>query len=613
MNIKDIQLNGSNLCNVECMDKNAVLHPETCVSQVLINNGSTQTLSDWLAGDTESASGFDDYTNLLDWLNTNYPINITLPVATDTTLGILKVDTSDNILNINEGTLSFDKEALDIPVINNATISNSGTIKLGNSTQLNTALVDYSITGQIQDSYSYDEHNGHVFAFPLRVDSENRAAVTIPTKLFTGNKSITLPDWTFDWSKKVINVDTSSTETSGVETNYVLLGNKNNNTSNGELGYDDNGNLSTDYGYPRFALVAGDNISFTRYNNNFISNADNFWGDTITELLISANVEAAQYIAGDGIDITDGTISQEIATSTTVGGIKIGYIENDELKPVLLDEGNKAYVNISNGSLKNHEVTAINSVVYDERGNHFDTYTVRCNISNEDLTIVNINDFKQVGNGYSTVQNVNVNDVYEWSIGSAGDNNNIAIIHAISTSAKGCFQLTIDHGNNIVETHNVGFIIDTPSNYAFAWFSTCNWTVSLYGGGNIGDNACRVYLKVPSDFTGTVKITDIHLIAASGDNVGSMSGTTYKKWISNDPFDNGSVTNITGTQVSTPQTYDGKITVPTGCKVPVDSFVTLSEYPSVGDFLYDSEINDTLIHNLLTRVKAIELWIQNQQ
>ena len=604
MNIKDIQLNGSNLCNVECMDKNAVLHPETCISQVLINNGGTQTLSDWFAKDTESAEGINNYTSLLDWLDTNYPIDITLPVATNTTLGILKVDTSDDILNINEGTLSFDKEALDIPVINNATISNSGTIKLGNSTQLNTALVDYSISGQIQDSYSYDEHNGHVFAFPLRVDSENRAAVTIPTKLFTGNKSITLPDWTFDWSKKVINVDTSSTETSGVETNYVLLGNKNNNTDNGELGYDDNGNLSTDYGYPRFALVAGDNISFTRYNNNFISNANNFWGDTITELLISANIEAAQYTAGDGIDITDGTISQEIATSTTVGGIKIGYIENDELKPVLLDEGNKAYVNISNGSLKNHEITNINQVAFDQYSNYFDTYTVKCNISNENLTIVNINDFKQIGGGYNTIKNVNINNTYEWNINTAGDNNNIAIIHAISIAAKGCFQLIIDHNNNnnhIIETHNVGFVIDTPNNYTFAWFSTCNWEVSLYTGENVGANALRVYLKVPSDFTGTVKITDIHLVTASGDNIGSMNATSYKKWIDNNPFTNGSVTNITGDQISGTFNHTA------------DAFVTLSESPSVGDFLYDSEINDTLIHNLLTRVKAIEIWIQNQQ
>ena len=92
-----------------------------------------------------------------------------------------------------------------------------------------------------------------------------------------------------------------------------------------------------------------------------------------------------------------------------------------------------------------------------------------------------------------------------------------------------------------------------------------------------------------------------------------MNNTTYKKWSLNEPFTSGSVTAIAGTIVPTPQTYDGKVTVPTGYKVPVDSFVTLSSSPSIGDLLYDSEINDTLIHNLLVRVKSIELWIQNQQ
>lgn len=606
MNTRNIQLNGSNLCNTECLDKNAILHPETCVNQILTTDNSTSTLPDWIDGDDDGEThhgSFADYNNLKAWLDDNFNnSSYSLPTASNTVKGGIKVG---NYLTINEASLSVDvttlKPQLDIPTINTATLASAGTVALGNSTTLNNTFSDSTIPVQENTSYSY---NGSVYNFPLRLDSNSRAGVAIPTGLFS-TSSIDFKDWTLDWSKYKTNVVISDNLPAGVSTNYILLGNKSNNSVNGQLGYNNSDVISTNFGYPRFALVAGNNVTFTKYTDTFVTT--NPWSDHITEILISAT--SNPYDNGEGILITNDTISINNATSLALGGIKIGYVENGELKPVLLDSNSKAYVNISNSSLKNHEVTAINQDVHDEHSNYFNTYTVRCNISNEDLTIVNINDFKQVGNGYNTIQSIDTDDTYEWAINSAGDNNNIAIIHAISTAAKGCFKLIIDHnndGNHIIETHNVGFVIDTPPTYTFAWFSTCNWNISLYGDGNIGDNACRVYLKVPSDFTGTVKITDIHLVTVPedpryGNNIGSMSGTSYKKWTNGDPFSNGNVTNITGTQV----TGDFKI--------PVDSFVTLSESPSVGDFLYDSEINDTLIHNLLTRVKAIEIWIQNQQ
>ena len=177
MIIKDIQLNGYNLCNVECMDKNQVLHPETCVSQVLAEHNGNTTLSDWLSYNesdpTQPLGGFSDYNGLIPWLEDNYPINaetITLPTASTETLGAIKVG---QYLSINNaGVLSVDKESLDIPEIPDidiATTSDAGIVKTGSNTSIPVALNgnDYQTvaTGKI---------------FPLKLDSNNRAGIFIP-------------------------------------------------------------------------------------------------------------------------------------------------------------------------------------------------------------------------------------------------------------------------------------------------------------------------------------------------------------------------------------------------------------------------------------------------
>ena len=79
MSVKDLQLKGNNFCDMECVDRNSIIHPETCVNQVLTGNNNAdntaQDLSDWLAKDTASGYGFTGYSSLLQWLNTNYPIS----------------------------------------------------------------------------------------------------------------------------------------------------------------------------------------------------------------------------------------------------------------------------------------------------------------------------------------------------------------------------------------------------------------------------------------------------------------------------------------------------------------------------------------------------------
>ena len=285
MSIKDLQLKGNNFCDIECVDRNSIIHPETCVDQVLTGH-NTQTLSEWLDEDSDPEvhhGSFDTYSNLKAWLINNYPIDIpSLPTASTSTKGGIKVG---NYLTIDNEILSVDKTSLEIPTISTATYNNTGVIKLGNSTPITNTIEDSPISNQLSTPYEY---NGYVYTFPLRLDSNGNAGITVPTNLFSSSNDKKIPKWTLDWSKRVTSVNTTPTPPNGVVTNYILLGNKSINTLNGGLGYDLNGNLSTNYGYPKLALVAGENVSFTRYNKSFISSADNFWGDDITEILIEA-------------------------------------------------------------------------------------------------------------------------------------------------------------------------------------------------------------------------------------------------------------------------------------------------------------------------------------
>ena len=53
-----------------------------------------------------------------------------------------------------------------------------------------------------------------------------------------------------------------------------------------------------------------------------------------------------EYTAGDGLTLTSTEFSLDTASSSTVGGVKIGYVENLKNYPLELDANNKAYVNV---------------------------------------------------------------------------------------------------------------------------------------------------------------------------------------------------------------------------------------------------------------------------
>lgn len=167
MSAKSLQLKGNNLCNIECVDKNSVIHPETDIENIITNESSEQTLEDWLLYDYHHPSTpFDSIKNgLLEWLETNYPIpSIELPVASTTTLGAIKVG---NFLNIDGGVLSVNKNSLEIPSIESASYNTKGIVNLGNNTVL---PEDFS-----ESPISYTSYH----LFPLRIDSKGKAGIEI--------------------------------------------------------------------------------------------------------------------------------------------------------------------------------------------------------------------------------------------------------------------------------------------------------------------------------------------------------------------------------------------------------------------------------------------------
>lgn len=585
-------LTGWDFCECPpCEERSNEIYPTTSDDQVIINElGSS--LATWLN------IGMDGtyYISLYSWLQANYPnSSYTLPVATDSTLGGVIIDTT-NLTISNDGVLSVDVSSLNIPSVGTATSSISGTVKLGNSTTLTSNFSDGTISGQVHDAYSY---SGHVYALPLRLDAQGRAGVVVPTDLFAVNQSKAASTWTFDWSKKVTNVSID-TPTSGVETNYILLGNKDVNTANGELGYDDEGDLSTSCGYPRLALVAGNGITMTRYTNTFIPQADNYWGGNITEILITAD--------GDEYELP-------AATTASLGGIKLGYTTDGENKPVELDENDKAFVNVSNETLKNHVVTSKTPVVYDEYGSYFETYSIRCNISGEDLIACNNYDFTKTSGGYSHVQDVSGKTV-TWTKTANDTGCYLGVLYGISTACKGLFKLRIhDTVNDILETHDVGFILDTPTRDTFAWFTTLQWTLSARS----GNNESLVYLRVPDSFVGTITLIPTALVTRSGDNIGSFynsdataESTTRYKWSDNTwtDVDVDMCTVVRLSEITAPQIYNGHVIVPANPSIYVDLFLDTNSELNIGGKLYDNVVNDYVIHTLSRRLQSLQARVK---
>lgn len=171
MTIKNKAIIGSDLCNCECIERDNIIHPETCLSQIKITDNTLTSLYSWINNNTNS--NIEEYSSLKDWLVDNYPMSGTsiVPIATENSVGGVCVDTT--YLNIsNNGTLSVKVESL--PIINEhcSSYNSLGSIKLGNDTVIQEDFANGTIT---ESSF---------YKFPLRIDSNNRAGITIPISTF---------------------------------------------------------------------------------------------------------------------------------------------------------------------------------------------------------------------------------------------------------------------------------------------------------------------------------------------------------------------------------------------------------------------------------------------
>lgn len=283
MNVIERQLLGSDLCNSECVERNNIIHPETNVNQIVINENVS--LSDWFGGNAEGT--FEDYNNMLDWLQANYTASghsfYTLPNATDTTLGGVIVDTT--YLTIQNGILGLNINNLHIPTLDSASFTSTGTLMLGNNTRLPNTFSNSTIEDDTVNLY------------PLRVDSNNRAGIAIPSSMFAQTQA--------DWNTTDVN------SVSYIKNKPVLA------------------NVATSGSYNDLK----DTPSFSTVGTGVL---------TINQNNVSVGTFNANATSDTTIDITD-TI-YDVATSDTLGLIKIGYTKDQNKKPVQLDDNNKAYV-----------------------------------------------------------------------------------------------------------------------------------------------------------------------------------------------------------------------------------------------------------------------------
>lgn len=148
------QIKGSNLCETKCSEKNTIIHPETNVSQVMLTTNTSTTLEEWILSITneDTEQHISEYTNLLAWLQVNYPISSEgIPIATDDTIGGIKLGENNNYLQISHnGVLTFNEQSL--PTIKQATFEVLGGIRLGNDSIMSKIIFsNTNITGNFSE------------------------------------------------------------------------------------------------------------------------------------------------------------------------------------------------------------------------------------------------------------------------------------------------------------------------------------------------------------------------------------------------------------------------------------------------------------------------------
>lgn len=402
MNNQDFILRGEHLLKSPCEDKKKVLHPRTCSDQVLMEHDATSetSLFSWITTPgTPLAPDNEVCTSLIEWLRTYYPLDMegALPLMSETKKGGAKLG---NYLTVNTTTekLSVDLESLeeaiwdDLPIAtysklgaiivdqNNFELSEAGklSLKVATSTTFGGAKLGTSLG--ITDMIAIP-NNANFKAFPIGKTVDGKIGALIPNAyLLSGT------NWYLDYYRDTIAPEalgychvTSPTDSSGnanginisSPVNYVLLGN------------------TSEYGQmtqPTFALVAGSGIEF-EFNlnqgaNSFIPTLN--FQRNVAEVKIKTSFPAASPTVIGGVKLasdtpiydsldqwqnapdsdydvypiqlhTSGAMGFKLprltqASSSVMGGIKLGYTESGNNYAVKLDENGKAYVTVPSTS-----------------------------------------------------------------------------------------------------------------------------------------------------------------------------------------------------------------------------------------------------------------------
>lgn len=196
---KDITLKYKYINNseMECGDKNATLHPQTCLSQVLVHHNSSEdyNLHNWITSFKE----LELKETLLEWLNTYYPHpndTYNLPIATNSTLGGvvigegLSIDENGllSVTNISNNNYEFNLDQFSI--INN-------TLHINPATYYNLGAVRLSFESII-DSYKFYSANttstSDQYIFRVGRTQENQMAVVVPRNLFDSGNNSNVPN-----------------------------------------------------------------------------------------------------------------------------------------------------------------------------------------------------------------------------------------------------------------------------------------------------------------------------------------------------------------------------------------------------------------------------------
>lgn len=278
MSVKDIQLKGDNICNVECMDKNSILHPESCVNQIKIADNVSITLDDWLTYNPSDTStplgGFDNYNGLLPWLTENYPVPeytpYQLPTATASVKGGIKVG---DYLIIDNERLSVDISSISIPDI--STFEDSGVVCLGSETEIDS-------TFEPDTDYVALEENS--FAFPLKLDSNKHAGVVLSKDFFSESNNV-------KW-ENVLNAPTVSNNTLTIIYNGT------------EYSFQSNGNSNTELTINSSSYTQGEGISINDQTISQSAATNNNLGGIKTNFTSTENSKAVKLDSNNNAYVT---------------------------------------------------------------------------------------------------------------------------------------------------------------------------------------------------------------------------------------------------------------------------------------------------------------------